>query len=106
MAVSFLKSSYLDAVSFRDFAFEESKRSKFFSFYHLNAQSLRNKEDQLNTFFMSLSFEFDILAFTETWYNTVQDVIQIDGYKPECLSRCNKKGGGVALYIKKTLFIM
>lgn len=94
MAVSCSK-SYLDLVSFRDFASEESKHSKFFSFYHLNAQSLRNKEDQLNTFLKSLGFEFDILAFTETWYNTTEDAIEINGYKPECLSRCSKKGVGL-----------
>lgn len=89
MAVPF-DISYLNPVSFRDFALDECKRSSFFSFCHLNAQSLRNKEDQINEFFLSTGFEFDILAFTETWFHTVYDVIQIDGYKPEFLNRDSK----------------
>lgn len=103
MAVPFDYTSYLNPVSFRDFVLNEGKRSSFLSFYHLNAQSLRNKEDHINEFIVSLGFEFDILAFTETWFNTVYDVIQIDGYNAEYLNRCSKKGGGVALYIKNAV---
>lgn len=77
-----------------------SNSSSFFSFYHLNARSLRSKEDELNVFLSLIKHEFDVLAFSETWFSNRDEVVQLEGYKCESLFRNEKKGGGIALYIR------
>lgn len=42
-------------------------RPKQFSVFHLNARSLRNKQDELCSLFQSISYTFDVLLFTEAW---------------------------------------
>ncbi|CAH1266625.1 Hypp3446 [Branchiostoma lanceolatum] len=65
-----------------------------------NARSLVNKLDELS---VTLSLDnTDIAAVTETWFGTdlPAEATAIDGYnllRKDCL---NKRGGGVALYVK------
>lgn len=79
-----------------------SDSSNFFSFYHLNARSLKSKEDELTIFLSSIKHDFDVLAFSETWFSNGGEAVQLEGYKLESLFRKDKRGGGVALYIKNT----
>ena len=69
------------------------------SFVHYNVQSILNKLDILE----AELFEFDILAFTETWLNpTVQsdDLVFHTFHKPERKDRRSDHFGGLLLYVK------
>ena len=73
------------------------------SFVHYNVQSILNKLDILE----AELFEFDILAFTETWLNpTVQsdDLVFKTFHKPERKDRRSDHFGGLLLYVKSGIF--
>ena len=73
------------------------------SFVHYNVQSILNKLDILE----AELFEFDILAFTETWLNpTVQsdDLVFQTFHKPERKDRRSDHFGGLLLYVKSGIF--
>ena len=73
------------------------------SFVHYNVQSILNKLDLLE----AELFEFDILAFTETWLNpTVQsdDLVFQTFHKPERKDRRSDHFGGLLLYVKSGIF--
>lgn len=57
----------------------------------------------MNIFLSSLGHDFDVLAFSETWYSDAANVVNLNGYKLETNSRRTKTGGGVALYMKESL---
>lgn len=71
-----------------------------FSLFCLNARSLKNKSDNVCLYLESLGHKFHMLAFTETWYSNPSDVVQFDEYQSVFINRTNRKGGGVALYIR------
>jgi len=71
---------------------------------HLNARSLLNKNENLTEFLNQFNFQFDVVGVSETWlteYN--QHLVDIDGYIYNGMSRENKKGGGVGLYVKNNI---
>ena len=73
------------------------------SFVHYNVQSILNKLDILE----AELFEFDILAFSETWLNpTVQsdDLVFQTFHKPERRDRRSDHFGGLLLYVKSGIF--
>ncbi|KAJ8025074.1 hypothetical protein HOLleu_35175 [Holothuria leucospilota] len=51
------------------------------------------------------NYQFTLIAITETWLNDLSpsNTLQIDGYKLLYKNRLNKRGGGVALFIKENL---
>lgn len=71
--------------------------------YHLNAQSLRNKIQEIEADLQQLKYTFDIIGFSETWYSSDADIIQFPDYDNISMFRKGKRGGGVSLYVKKTL---
>ena len=76
--------------------------SKYFSFVHYNVQSLYPKLDILSTEL----FNFDILAFSETWLcqNTKSEDLLITSFSlPERRDRDHDNHGGVILYVKNKL---
>lgn len=80
-----------------------SQTSVVFSLFHLNAQSLRNKFDQLDAFLQSFDFSFDVIMLTETWYTPDDTVEILSNYENYSLCRNSKRGGGVSVYVKNTL---
>ena len=56
------------------------------------------------TEFEAMSYEcnFDILTLSETWLNLL-DYVELSGYDLYCNNRENKRGGGVAAYLRKSL---
>ncbi|KAH9373120.1 hypothetical protein HPB48_003530 [Haemaphysalis longicornis] len=46
-----------------------------------------------------LKHNFDVLAFTETWFSNKNDVVQFDRYCSEAIFRRSKRGKGLAPYI-------
>ena len=70
------------------------------SFVHYNVQSLLNKFEILH----AELFEFDILAFTETWLSptTLIDDLLLQSYNtPERNDRAGDAHGGVIVYVKE-----
>ena len=69
------------------------------SFVHYNVQSIFPKLDILHTEL----FDFDILAFTETWLTPAidtDDVLLRSYNAPERKDRVEDNHGGVMLYVK------
>lgn len=80
------------------------KQHKGLNVVHFNARSLHGlKLDYVkNVFENSL---VDVICVTETWYNNdiSCDFYKIKGYNLFCNNRVNKKGGGVAIYVKSSI---
>ena len=74
-----------------------SQNNKLLKIAHLNAQSVKCRHHFIEIKEMAKAKEFDILSFSETWFNTtVSNVsIEINGYKVHRLDRIGKAGGGV-----------
>ncbi len=73
------------------------------SVMHLNLQSINNKLDILEIEMQP----YDVVVFTETWLSkeTKTDTILIPNFQPpfRC-DRIGRVGGGVAIYVKDTLY--
>ena len=70
---------------------------------HINARSVKNKIDIIE----AESEKFDIITLSETWLDVSVEnkSISIANFHPPIRrDRLNRKGGGVAIYIKKHLF--
>lgn len=79
----------------------KNKTNKPFSVLHLNVRSARNKSDELGILLSDFGFSFDVIMLTETWFTQNSDVLDFDNYATFYLNRCSRRGGGVAMYIKK-----
>ena len=72
------------------------------SFVQYNVQSIINRLDVLQTEL----FEFDILAFSETWLNqsvSTDDLLFQSFNRPERKDRVEDSHGGVMIYVKEGL---
>lgn len=77
--------------------------SHHLSFVHYNIQSIVTKLDILSTEL----YDFDILAFSETWLgpSTLTEDINLESYlPPERKDRTGDNHGGVLIYVKDTLY--
>ena len=73
-------------------------------FIHLNARSLNSNLREIDDYLSSLNYKFDIIAISETWVSEPeQNKFNINGYDVYHTARKNKRGGGVALYVKQEL---
>jgi hypothetical protein len=74
------------------------------SLLHLNIRSTRQNYSPFTTFLHTLDHPFSLLGLTETWLKPHNaQLFNIDGYTHEFLTRDNKVGGGLSLYIKDNL---
>lgn len=82
-----------------------SGQHKQISITHLNAQSLRNRAHFTEIKKLSLEKDYDILTFSETWFNTsvTNASVALEGYNIFRLDRIRKSGGGVCAYVKASL---
>jgi exonuclease III len=72
-----------------------------FSALHQNIRSLPKHFQEIDIFIKSLSVDFSIIGFSETWLNDTNEMYyDIDGYTSVSKHRQNKSGGGVMLLIK------
>lgn len=79
-----------------------SKQRNGLNVCHINAQSLKNKIDELRlTFENSL---VDVICISESWFDdTIPDsLVSLNGYKLFRADR-KKRGGGVAIYVKMNI---
>ena len=77
--------------------------SRHLSFVHYNVQSIVPKLDVL----LTELYDFDILAFSETWLSPAvsEDSIALQSYQsPERKDRARDHHGGVMIYVKETIF--
>ena len=71
---------------------------------HVNARSLKKNISNIIEFVNLVGTRFSVIGISETWLtDTTDPLIQINDYSIEGSCRKNKKGGGVALYIKQDL---
>ena len=69
-------------------------------YFYTNAHSMGNKQEEPEATVWSESY--DIVAVTETWWNDLHSWSAVmDGYRLFKRDRKGRKGGGVALYVKK-----
>ena len=74
------------------------------SILHHNVRSLRQNFTRFNTLLDTLDHTFSVLGLTETWLKSYNaSLFNIDGYTHEFLTRENKTGGGVSLFINSDL---
>ncbi|RMC09822.1 hypothetical protein DUI87_13609 [Hirundo rustica rustica] len=67
---------------------------------YTNARSMGNKQEELEA--MVQQQRYDVVAITETWWDDSHSwSTALDGYRLFRRDRKGKRGGGVALYIKK-----
>jgi hypothetical protein len=72
------------------------------SIFHLNIRSTPKNLNTLIPTLHSSGLHFDILGFSETWLKPSNvDCYGIPGYSHESITRPDKSGGGVSLYINE-----
>jgi len=84
----------------------EKLKTDSFSIIHVNSRSLAAHFNQLTFMLSQINIDFDVIAITETWldeYDTKTSLYQLENYDMYSTSRKQKSGGGVILYIKKSL---
>ena len=72
-----------------------------FSLFHHNTRSLSKKASNIVDYISSMNHDFDIIGFTETWFNHTEEsnLIDLDTYdKIDCI-RQDRTGGGATLFI-------
>lgn len=74
-----------------------------FSLFHMNAQPIRNKFDQLDILFDSCGFLFDVIMLTETWYSSNEEVALFENYANFSLHRTSSRGGEVCAYARSSM---
>ena len=72
------------------------------SFIHFNARSLNKNIQKIKDTIDDLKLSFDIIAISETWAEAdTIDGFTISGYEAFHIVRGQRKGGGVALYVRR-----
>ena len=73
-----------------------------FSLFHLNTRSLNKKGSNVVDYISSINHNFDIYAFTETWFRNDYDsnLIDIENYSVIDCIRYGRVGGGTTLFIR------
>ena len=76
----------------------------YFSIFNTNARSLLKNKTEYDVLLESFGFhmKFDILSFTETWFNSeLEKLVSFENYNQITKHKLpNKEGGGIAIYIK------
>ena len=78
-----------------------SEWNKTFSILHLNCRTIKKNFTKLSILLKSLETDFDVIAISETWLNESEhELFDIQDYTCTFISRNEKRGGGVGLYVK------
>lgn len=73
--------------------------SAMFKFFHLNTRSIQRKHGDITVLMESFKVSFDVIMFTETWYNDNSDHFVLPGYSHFFLNRQDSRGGGVSIQV-------
>lgn len=71
------------------------------AYLHLNARSLENKQDDIDTHIDSTGVHFDAIMIWETWYTRHTVPFTCTGYQTFVLDRPQRRGGGVLLLVNR-----
>ena len=72
-----------------------------FSLIHTNIRSAPKNLQAFDQYMENLNINFTVIGLTETWHtNATVGLYTFDGYNAEYHNRENRRGGGVALYVK------
>ena len=72
--------------------------------FHLNAQSLPAKFENIENYLDSIDHKFSVCAFSETWFHDdVPSLYNMSNYSFISKSRTGRKGGGVCMYVKSNI---
>ena len=90
---------------YTDDQFNQNTKSKGkLSIIHFNSRSLYANFNNIKEYLHKFSQPFNIIAISETWINTEKGMdFELDGSEFMYNNRQNKVGGGVAIYVDKTL---
>lgn len=72
---------------------------KLFKLFHLNTRSIQRKHDNIAVLLESFKISFDVIMFTETWYNENSDPFVLPRYSHFFLNRQDSRGGGVSIQV-------
>lgn len=73
-----------------------------FSVIHQNIRSFNKNYDEFSVFLDSLTANFSVIVFTETWFGE-STCSEIDGYIGYHVFRDGRRGGGVSVYVRSDL---
>ena len=74
------------------------------SLLHLNIRSVPKNLDKLIPLIDQSQIKYNFVALTETWLRSENaDVYGLEGYNHEYLTRDNRPGGGVSIFIKEEI---
>jgi hypothetical protein len=82
----------------------KNNRDKKFTIFHLNIRSMAKNYRMFQNTLAIIDTKFDVIILSETWlkpYNV--DIYKLDGYTHEFITRNNKAGGGLSIYIKDSI---
>lgn len=92
---------YKQIISLSDYTPTSSEN---LSVMYLNARSLRNKIDYINTLIKSLTTKIHAVVVTEHWLHDEEtQFFNLDNYNAYYLCRKNKDGGGVAVFVHTSI---
>ena len=75
-----------------------------FTVMHQNIRSIRHKFDKIKSLLHTMDHKFSILGFSETWFKSYNaDLYNLEGYDHIHLTRPEKTGGGLSMYINRNL---
>lgn len=66
---------------------------------HINAWSVKNKNESLDEFFSEFRFQFSVIMLSETWSTSSYNVFKMTNYKTHYPNRPVGRGGAVALLL-------
>lgn len=82
----------------------EIRENPGFSIIHFNSRSLVSNIDKVEMCLDELGWPFEVIAISETWFNDSVDLnVFLHGYQICHTARQNKRGGGVAIFIKDSI---
>ena len=75
------------------------------SLIHFNCRSIKSKFEELKEYLNSLHTRFDIICISESWLTCEDNLLDytLDNYDVLNTNRNNKRGGGVVIYVSKSL---
>ena len=77
-----------------------------FSILHLNIRSLNKNIDNLRDFLASVKGKFSVIVLAESWCDEAANktsLLDLENYNSVHKTRKNKKGGGICIYIHKSI---
>lgn len=91
---------YGGSLSIRNVVLKASFNSNDLNFLHINPGSLKPHLDELRSLIKNVNVH--LIAVSETWFSSKHNdiLISIPGFSVLRHDRANKRGGGIAIYVK------